>query len=113
MTNKIPMSSPDLTDRERQAVQDVLNTPILSMGHWVADFERAFTEVTGLRHAIAVSSGTAGLHLCVRAAQLGAEDLVITTPFSFVASANVLLYENAVPVFVDVNPLTGNIDAGL
>src|SRR5512143_349476 len=113
MTNKIPMSSPDLTDRERQAVQDVLNTPNLSMGHWIVDFEQAFREVTGLKHAIAVSSGTAGLHLCVRAAQIGSEDLVITTPFSFVASTNVLLYENAVPVFVDVNPRTGNIDPEL
>ncbi len=107
------MSSPDLTDGERQAVQDVLNTPTLSMGHWVVDFEQAFRELTGLRHAIAVSSGTAGLHLCVRAAGLQSEDLVITTPFSFVASTNVLLYENAVPVFVDVNPRTGNIDPGL
>src|SRR5512138_2786261 len=110
MTNRIPMSSPDLTDLERQAVQDVLNTPFLSMGHWVTDFEQAFCEVTGLRHAVAVSSGTAGLHLCVRAAGIEAEDLVVTSPFSFVASSNVLLYENAVPVFVDVNPRTGNID---
>ncbi len=113
MTDKIPMSSPDLTDSERQAVQDVLNTPFLSMGHWVVDFEQAFREATGLRHAIAVSSGTAGLHLCVRAAQIQGEDLVITSPFSFVASSNVLLYENAVPVFVDVNPRTGNIDPAL
>src|SRR5512143_2125107 len=113
MTNKIPMSSPDLTDRERQAVQDVLNTPFLSMGHWIADFEQAFRELTGLKHAIGVSSGTAGLHLCVRAAGIGSDDLVITTPFSFVASSNVLLYENAVPIFVDVNPRTGNIDPGL
>ena len=113
MTQTIPMSSPDLTDRERQAVQDVLDTPILSMGHWVADFERAFTELTGLKHAIAVSSGTTGLHLCVRAAEIGSEDLVITTPFSFVASTNVLLYENAVPVFVDVDTRTGNIDPAL
>jgi dTDP-4-amino-4,6-dideoxygalactose transaminase len=107
------MSSPDLTDRERQAVQDVLHTPFLSMGHWVTDFEQAFREVTGLQHAVAVSSGTAGLHLCVRAAGIGSEDLVVTTPFSFVASSNVLLYENAVPVFVDVNPRTGNIDPDL
>ena len=110
MTNRIPMSSPDLTEMERRAVQDVLNTPILSMGHWVLDFEKAFQEVTGLKHAIAVSSGTAGLHLCVRAAGIGPGDLVITTPFSFVASSNVLLFENAVPVFVDIDPRTGNID---
>ncbi len=113
MTNRIPMSSPDLTEMERQAVQDVLNTPTLSMGHWVSDFEKAFRELAGVQHAIAVSSGTAGLHLCVRAAGIGKDDLVITTPFSFVASANVLLYENAVPIFVDVNPHTGNIDPEL
>ena len=113
MTHKIPMSSPDLTEMERQAVQNVLNTPVLSMGHWVVDFERAFRELMGAKHAIAVSSGTAGLHLCVRAARIEADDLVLTTPFSFVASANVLLYENAVPVFVDVDPRTGNMDPQL
>ncbi len=113
MPDVISMSSPDITDAEREAVQAVLKTPTLSMGHWVTDFERAFTEMTGRRHAVAVSSGTAGLHLCVRAANISAGDLVITTPFSFVASANVLLYEHAVPVFVDVDPRTGNIDPGL
>lgn len=113
MTPRIPMSSPDLTEAERQAVQDVLHTPILSMGHWVLDFEKAFQDMSGLRNAVAVSSGTAGLHLCVRAAHIGEGDLVITTPFSFVASTNVLLYENAVPVFVDVNPRTGNMDPKL
>jgi len=104
------MSSPDLTDAERQAVADVMKTPMLSMGHYVKDFEQAFCDLTGAKHAIAVNSGTAGLHLCVRAAGIGAGDLVITTPFSFVASSNVLLFENAVPLYVDVDPKTGNID---
>jgi len=104
------MSSPDLTDAERQAVQNVVNTSILSMGHWITDFEKSFCDLTGVKHAIGVSSGTAGLHLCVRAAGIGPGDLVITTPFSFVSSANVVLYENAIPIFVDVNPKTGNID---
>ncbi|MFH1184194.1 MAG: DegT/DnrJ/EryC1/StrS family aminotransferase [Chloroflexota bacterium] len=113
MSMHIQMSSPDLTAAERGAVLDVLQTPILSMGHWVANFEKAFIEYTGRAHAIAVSSGTAGLHLCVRAAGLGQGDLVITTPFSFVASANALLYEGAVPVFVDVDAATGNIDPKL
>jgi len=108
--NKISMSSPDLTDAERSAVLDVLNTPTLSMGHWVSDFENAFRKWTGRAEAVAVSSGTSGLHLCVRAAGIGPGDLVITTPFSFVASANVLLYEGAIPVFVDVDPQSGNID---
>lgn len=107
---KIPMSSPDLTDAERQAVIDVINTPILSMGQQIPRFEQSFRELTGAKHAIAVNSGTAGLHLCVRAAGIGPGDLVITTPFSFVASSNALLFENAIPVFVDVDPKTGNID---
>jgi len=109
----IPMSSPDLTDADRQAVIDVINTPNLSMGQRILDFEAAFCEQTGLKHAIGVNSGTAGLHLCVRAAGIEPGDLVITTPFSFVASSNVLLFENAVPVFVDIDPRTGNIDPEL
>ena len=107
---KVPMSSPDLTDADRQAVLDVLNTPILSMGQHTPAFERAFCDLTGAKHAIAVNSGTAGLHLCVRAVGIGPGDLVITTPFSFVASSNVLLFENAIPIFVDIDPKTGNID---
>lgn len=110
---KIPMSSPDLTDAERQAVAAVLSTPNLSMGGEILAFEEAFRRYSGSRNAIGVSSGTAGLHLCVRAAGIRDGDLVITTPFSFVASANVLLFERAVPVFVDVDPLTGNINPQL
>ena len=106
----IPMSSPDLTDAEREAVSAVLRTPNLSMGGEIRAFEEAFRAFTGCKHAIGVSSGTAGLHLCVRAAGISDGDLVITTPFSFVASANVLLFERATPVFVDVDPLSGNID---
>ena len=110
---KISMSSPDLNDADRQAVIDVINTPILSMGKYTTDFEQSFCDLTGAKHAIAVNSGTAGLHLCVRAAGIGAGDLVITTPFSFVASTNALLFENAIPVFVDVDPKTGNINPEL
>jgi perosamine synthetase len=110
---QIPMSSPDITDLERQAVMKVLNTPVLSMGEHIRAFEDAFSGLTGAKHAIGVSSGTAGLHLCVRAAGIGPGDLVITTPFSFVASTNALLFEHAVPVFVDVDPRTGNIDPTL
>jgi perosamine synthetase len=114
----IPMSSPDLSELERQVVKAVLDTPNLSMGKEILAFEQIFKEYTGLSHAVGVNSGTAGLHLCLRAAGIGAAegspgDLVITTPFSFVASTNVLLYEQAVPVFVDVDPLTGNIDPDL
>lgn len=110
---KIPMSSPDLTDADRQAVINVINTPILSMGKYTTDFEKTFCDLTGAKYAVSVNSGTAGLHLCVRAAGIGAGDLVITTPFSFVASSNALLFENAIPIFVDIDPRTGNIDPKL
>lgn len=110
---RVPMSYPDLTDAERKAVMDVLQTPNLSMGKEIEGFEKAIAEYVGAKHAIGVNSGTAGLHLCVRAAGIGQNDLVITTPFSFVASTNVLLFEKAIPVFVDIDPVTGNIDPNL
>src|SRR4030042_3541765 len=106
----VPMSSPDLNEADRQAVLEVLHTNYLSMGPKIDDFEKAVAEFTGVSDAIGVSSGTAGLHLCVRAADFKSGDYVITTPFSFVASSNVLLFENIIPVFVDVEPTTGNID---
>jgi dTDP-4-amino-4,6-dideoxygalactose transaminase len=109
----ITMSSPDLTDLERRAVANVMATPNLSMGDQISAFEESVRSFTGSKFAVGVSSGTAGLHLCVRAAGIMPGDLVITTPFSFVASANVLLYEGVVPVFVDVEPRTGNIDPHL
>jgi dTDP-4-amino-4,6-dideoxygalactose transaminase len=110
---KIHMSSPDLSDADRQAVQSVLETTQLSMGPKIKAFEDAFRALTGAKHAIGVNSGTAGLHLCVRAAGVDAGDIVITTPFSFISSTNVILFEKAVPVFVDVDPITGNIDPEL
>lgn len=113
MKYKIPMSSPDLSRAERQAVAQVMRTPNLSMGSRIHAFEEAFRQYTGLRYAIGVNSGTAGLHLCIRAAGIQDGDLVITTPFSFVASTNVILFERGIPVFVDVDPLTGNIDPKL
>jgi len=109
----IPMSSPDITDAERQAVAAVLQTPNLSMGARINAFETAFQDYTDCKHAIGVTSGTTGLHLCVRAAGINAGDLVITTPFSFVASTNVILFERAIPIFVDIDPHTGNIDPHL
>jgi dTDP-4-amino-4,6-dideoxygalactose transaminase len=109
----MPMSSPDLSERDIQAVLDVLRTPRLSLGPRQEAFEAAVARRVGARHAIAVASGTAGLHLAVRAAGIADGDLAITSPFSFVASANVLLYERAVPIFVDVDPSTGNLDPAL
>lgn len=106
----VPMSSPDLNEADRQAVLDVLRTNYLSMGPKIEDFEKAVAEYAGMRYALGVNSGTAGLHLCVRASDFKPGDYVITTPFSFVASTNVLLFENIIPVFVDVDPKTENID---
>lgn len=106
----ISMSAPDLTDAEREAVLEVLRTPRLSRGPKIEAFEAAVAKYVGAKHAVAISSGTAGLHLCIRAAGITDGDWVITTPFSFISSANVILYERATPVFVDVDPSTGNID---
>ncbi|HOU20517.1 MAG TPA: DegT/DnrJ/EryC1/StrS family aminotransferase, partial [Flexilinea sp.] len=106
----IPMSQPDITESEREAVNSVLRTTYLSMGPYLDEFEKSLREFTGSAHAIAVSSGTAGLHLSVRAAGWQDNDWVITSPFSFVSSTNVLLYERITPIFVDVDPMTGNID---
>jgi len=104
------MSSPDLTHMEGEAVRKVLQTRHLSIGPRLDEFEERFADYVGTPHAVAVSSGTAGLHLCVLAAGVGPGDFVITTPFSFVASANPILYERAVPIFVDIDRETFNID---
>ncbi len=104
------MSSPDINEEDRDAVRSVINTTYLSMGPWVDRFENAFRQKTGCKHAIAVNSGTAGLHLAIRATGVQRGDIVLTTPFSFVASTNAILFENALPVFVDVDPVSGNID---
>jgi perosamine synthetase len=106
----IPMSSPDITDVEREAVAGVLATPDLSMGPCLEAFERAIAGYVGASHAIGVSSGTAALHLALIAAGVGEGDLVLTTPFSFIATANAILYAGARPVFVDVDRDTGNMD---
>jgi len=107
---KIPMSAPDVSQAEIDAVVNVLRTPHLSMGPQIEAFEAEMAHLAGMPHAVGVNSGTAGLHLAVLAAGIGEGDLAVTTPFSFVASANCLLYERAVPVFVDVDEQTGNID---
>jgi perosamine synthetase len=106
----IPLAKPDITAKEVEAVVDVLNSGTLSIGPRIEAFERACAKVAGRRHAIGVSSGTAGLHCAMIAAGVGPGHEVITTPFSFVASANCVLYVGAKPVFVDVDPKTLNID---
>ncbi len=107
---EIPLARPDITQAERDAVLEVLGTPHLSLGPKLPEFERRFAAYVGTRHAVAVSSGTCGLHVVLHAMGIGAGDEVITTPFSFIASANCILFVNATPVFVDIDPETWNID---
>src|ERR687892_405111 len=106
----IPLARPVLGEDEERAVADVLRSGQLSLGPRVAAFERAFADRLGMAHACAVSSGTAGLHLALRAVGVSDGDEVVTSPFSFVASANVILYERARPVFADIDPVTLNLD---
>lgn len=110
MKTQVPLSLPDIGQEEREAVLSVLQGVRLSMGPVVAEFERKMAEYVGVKHGVAVNSGTSGLHLVVRALGLGHGDEVVTTPFSFVASANCLLFERVRPVFVDIDPRTLNID---
>jgi perosamine synthetase len=110
---RISMSSPSITAAEIEAVNQVLETPYLSIGPRIAEFEARIAEYVGTQYAVGISSGTAGLHLCIVAADVGEGDLVITTPFSFVASVNCILYERAIPIFVDIDPQTLNIDPAL
>ena len=107
---KVPMSRPDITAEERAAVREVLEQPTLSLGPRLELFEQRLAAYVGTPHAAGVSSGTAALHLAMIAAGVGRGDLVLTTPFSFVASANCILYVGARPVFVDVEPTTLTID---
>jgi perosamine synthetase len=106
----IPLARPALDEREEELVLEVLRSGRLSLGPMTERFERAFAEFLGVPDAVAVSSGTAALHLGVRQLGWGPGDEVITSPFTFVASANCLLYEGVKPVFVDVDPLTLDID---
>ncbi len=106
----IPMSEPDVGPAERAAVMEVLEGKTLALGPRLARFEERLAEKVGARHGIAVNSGTAALHLCLLAAGVGEGDVVVTTPFSFVASANCILYVGARPIFVDVDPTTLTID---
>jgi perosamine synthetase len=99
---RFPLAKPDIGARELELVTEVLTSDILAIGPFTQRFEAGIAALTDRREAIACSSGTAGLHLGVRALDIGDGDEVITTPFSFVASANCLLYERAVPHFVDI-----------
>jgi perosamine synthetase len=107
---KIPLSAPDVEENEIEAVAGVLRTPHLSIGPKLEEFEHAIAAYVGTENAIGVSSGTAGLHLCVRALGIGAGDEVIVPSFAFISVANVVRYESAIPVFVDIEPATLNLD---
>ena len=106
----IPLARPELGPREEELVLEVLRSGRLSLGPMGERFERALAEWLGVEDAVAVSSGTTALHLGVRALGWGPGDEVVTSPFSFVASANCLLYEGARPVFCDVDPVTLDLD---
>ena len=107
---KVYLSRPDITEAEIKAVCSVLRGPDLSLGPKVEEFERAFTDYTARKHAIAVNSGTSGLYLCMPALGIGAGDEVITTPFTFIASATTIMMAGAKPVFVDIDPASLNMD---
>ena len=110
MAEGIPLARPVLGEAEERAVLEVLRSGQLSLGPRLAEFERGFAARVGAPLACAVSSGTAGLHLALRAVGVGEGDEVVTSPFSFVASANAALYERARPVFADIDPVTLNLD---
>jgi len=106
----VPLAQPVLGAEEETAVIEVLRSGQLSLGPRAPAFERAFAARLGVPHASAVSSGTAGLHLALRAVGVEEGDEVVTSPFSFVASANAVLFERARPVFADIDPVTLNLD---
>ncbi len=109
----IPIAKPLIGAEEKQAVLEVLDSGMLAQGPRVRAFEEAFAEYCGVGHAIATTSGTTALHVALLAHGIGPGDEVITTPFTFISSANAILFVGARPVFVDIDPATFNIDPGL
>jgi len=111
---KIPLSKPDIINKEIKAVERVLKTSRLSLGENYTKFEKIIAKFAGVKYAVAVNSGTSGLHLIIRALGIGGHpagsDEVITSPFSFIASSNCIIYEGAKPVFIDIDEKTFNID---
>ena len=109
----IPLSRPDLSPLETSLVLEVMRNERLAIGPMTDEFEERVAAYVGTRHAVAVSSGTGGLFCVLKALGIGPGDEVITTPFSFVASTNVILHVGATPVFVDIEPVSLNMDPGL
>ena len=112
-TRTIPIAQPIIGEEEKRAVLEVLESGALAQGVRVAAFEQAFAAYCGVRHAVAMSSGTTALHLALVAHGIGPGDEVITSPFTFIASANAVLYVGARPVFVDIDPETYALDPQL
>ena len=110
MEFRVNLSRPDVGEAEIKAVADVMRSPNLSLGPKLGEFEQAFCEYSGRKHAIAVNSGTSGLYLCMEALGIGPGDEVITTPFTFIASVTSIMMSGATPVFVDVDPVSLNMD---
>lgn len=106
----IYLSRPDITKKEIQAICDVLRTPNIALGPKVEEFEYSFAKYIGTRRAVAVNSGTSGLFLCLTALGIGQGDEVITTPFTFISSTTSIMAVGARPVFVDIDPVSLNID---
>ncbi len=110
MSEQIPMSAPEIDESDVAAVSAVVRSGRLALGQYAVEFEQLIADYVGVKHAIAVSSGTAALHLLVRALGLGSGDEVLVPSFTFAASVNALLYEGVTPVFVDIEPETYNLD---
>ena len=108
---QVPLSSPDIIEKDIEAVVGVMKTRYLSIGPKVVEFEKRMSEYAGVKYAVAVNSGTSALHLIIRGMGIGEGDVVITTPFSFIASSNCILFERGRPLFVDIKEDTLNLDA--
>mgnify|MGYP001241799354 FL=1 len=110
MPERIPMSAPDISEEDVRAVAEVVRSGRLALGPKTEEFERRIAEYVGVRYAVAVSSGTTALHLIVKALGIGPGDEVVVPSFTFVSSVNVVLYEGATPIFVDIESDTYNLD---
>ncbi len=110
---KVPLSKPWIIEEDIRAVEEVMKTRYLSLGPKLPEFEQVLAEIAHRKYAVAVNSGTSALHLIIRSLGIKDGDEVITTPFSFIASSNAILFERAKPVFVDIKKDTYNIDTGL
>ena len=110
MNRKIPIAKPNFGKKEEDAVKEVLDSGILVSGPRTKSFEKEFAEYIRVEHAVAVTNGTVALDVALKALKIGPGDEVITSAFSFIASGNCILFQNAKPVFADINPKTFNID---